>query len=167
MPRVGFAWAPTRNTSVNVAALPWRTDVLYDNLGILSAPPQLQQTCDVVGSGDRSLPGFTVPLDPHGRLAPGRAYSTINASPNHQSRDARGTAGYVPNQTLPYSETWTLASSTSLPTSTPWKRATSELAVSISRSARLKGNHNSFSRLPTSCPLHAGLPRQLGDHSEQ
>ena len=41
---------PTPNTSVNVG-FAMANDVLYDNLGILSLPPQVQQTCDVVDTG--------------------------------------------------------------------------------------------------------------------
>ena len=47
MPRVGIAWAPTPETSVNVG-FAMANDVLYDNLGILSLPPQVQQTNDTV-----------------------------------------------------------------------------------------------------------------------
>ena len=101
MPRVGIAWAPTPNTSVNVG-FAMANDVLYDNLGILSAPPQLQQTCDVVD------PGTTKPC-PYSEtafLAAGGLPGT--PAPITSAADARAlTGGYVPNQTLPYSETWT------------------------------------------------------------
>ena len=39
-----------RNTSVHVG-FAMANDVIYDNLGILSLPPQVQQTCDTVPSG--------------------------------------------------------------------------------------------------------------------
>ena len=41
MPRVGVAWAPDTNTSVR-AGFAMANDVLFDNLGILSLPPQVQ-----------------------------------------------------------------------------------------------------------------------------
>ncbi len=101
MPRVGIAWAPTPDTSVNVG-FAMANDVLYDNLGILSAPPQLQQTCDVVDIGqDKPCPYS----DTH-FLAAGGLPGT--PAPITSTADARAlTGGYIPNQTLPYSETWT------------------------------------------------------------
>jgi hypothetical protein len=101
MPRVGVAWAPTPNTSVNVG-FAMANDVLYDNLGILSAPPQLQQTCDVVNPGQVQ----PCPYAANGFLAAGGLPGT--PAPITSPEDARAlTGGYVPNQTLPYSETWT------------------------------------------------------------
>jgi len=101
MPRVGVAWAPTANTSVNVG-FAMANDVLYDNLGILSQPPQLQQTCDVVDIGDPKPCPYS---DTH-FLAAGGLPGT--PAPLNNPTDARAnTAAYIPNQTLPYSETWT------------------------------------------------------------
>jgi len=101
MPRVGIAWAPTPNTSVNLG-FAMANDVLYDNLGILSAPPQLQQTCDVVDPTDPK----PCPYSDNAFLASGGLPGT--PAPINNPADARAlTGGYVPNQTLPYSETWT------------------------------------------------------------
>src|SRR5262249_56305097 len=47
MPRVGVAWSPgtSGNTSIR-AGFGMGYDVLYDNIGILSLPPQLSGTID-------------------------------------------------------------------------------------------------------------------------
>ena len=55
-PRVGFTWAPGSNTSVR-AGFGLGYDVLYDNIGILSLPPQLSGTIDSAQSDC----GFTPP----------------------------------------------------------------------------------------------------------
>src|SRR4029077_7314227 len=54
-PRVGLAWSPGGNTSVR-AGFGMAYDVLYDNIGILSKPPQLNGTIDTSLKG--STPGF-------------------------------------------------------------------------------------------------------------
>src|ERR1700732_2493393 len=50
-PRVGLAWSPgnSGNTSIR-AGFGMAYDVLYDNIGSLSKPPQLNQTYDCPGS---------------------------------------------------------------------------------------------------------------------
>ncbi len=104
MPRVGIAWAPDPNTSVNLG-FAMANDVIYDNLGILSLPPEVQQTNDTVS--------------PAQCLQSQCNYTTLNflangGLPNSpvQITDpavARGaTSAYIPNQTLPYSESWNL-----------------------------------------------------------
>ncbi|MFZ0704701.1 MAG: TonB-dependent receptor [Candidatus Korobacteraceae bacterium] len=101
MPRVGIAWAPTPNTSVNVGYA-MANDVLYDNLGILSQPPQLQQTCDVVDIGQPQ----PCPYSPTHFLGAGGLPSTP-APITDPATGRAATSAYIPNQTLPYSETWT------------------------------------------------------------
>ena len=47
-PRVGFAYSPGSSGDTSIrGGFSMAYDVLYDNLGILSLPPQLSQTCDV------------------------------------------------------------------------------------------------------------------------
>jgi Carboxypeptidase regulatory-like domain len=47
MPRVGLAWSPGRNGDTSIrAGFGIGYDVLYDNIGILSLPPQLSGTID-------------------------------------------------------------------------------------------------------------------------
>ena len=104
MPRVGIAWAPTTETSVN-AGFAMANDVLYDNLGILSLPPQVQQTNDTV-SPSQCLVGGGCNYTLTNFLANGGLPNTLVAITN--PADARAaTSAYIPNQTLPYSETWT------------------------------------------------------------
>jgi outer membrane receptor protein involved in Fe transport len=64
-PRFGVDWAPDQKTSVR-AGFGMAYDVLYDNLGILSFPPQYSSTTDVGGGA----PGEANPGDP-GFLAGG------------------------------------------------------------------------------------------------
>jgi hypothetical protein len=102
-PRVGIAWAPTSETSVNVG-FAMANDVIYDNLGILSLPPQVQQTNDTVSPSqclisvcNYSLTGFLA----NGGL-PNSLVPITDPTVARQS-----TSAFIPNQTLPYSETWT------------------------------------------------------------
>ncbi len=48
LPRVGFSWNPNGDGNTVIrGGFSMAVDVLYDNLGILSMPPEVQQTCDV------------------------------------------------------------------------------------------------------------------------
>jgi hypothetical protein len=94
-PRIGIAWSPGRsgNTSFR-AGFGISYDQLFDNLGILSLPPQFQQTVDVGGNpGGNFLKNGGIPN---------------NASAGTLSQaDARaGTSGFVPDQELPKSIQW-------------------------------------------------------------
>jgi len=103
MPRVGVAWAPTPETSIN-AGFAMANDVIYDNLGILSLPPQVQQTNDTVAPGTCPQP---CPYTQLNFLANGGLPNSL--VPITDAATARAvTSAYIPNQTLPYSETWTL-----------------------------------------------------------
>jgi hypothetical protein len=95
-PRLGFAYAPNENTSIR-AGFGIGYDVLYDNLGTLSAPPQFQTTTDVDTTAPQT-PGF---------LAGGGLPSTFTFASLAAQRAA--TSAYIPNQKLPYSEQWTLS----------------------------------------------------------
>ena len=94
-PRIGLAYSPgnSGNTSIR-AGFGMNYDTLYDNLGILSAPPQFQQTVDVGGlSGSNFLA--------NGGISSKASAGTLSAD------DARaGTSAYVPDQKLPYSIQW-------------------------------------------------------------
>jgi hypothetical protein len=92
-PRVGLAYSPGNdgNTSIR-AGFGINYDVLFDNLGILSAPPQFQQTIDATSPAT----GFLA----NGGISP-------NSSSTLSVADARAaTSGYIPNQKLPYSIQW-------------------------------------------------------------
>jgi hypothetical protein len=112
-PRVGLAWSPgnSGNTSIR-AGFGMAYDVLYDNIGSLSKPPQLNQTYDCAAGGtpgvDESptcpnIPGGNGPFLAGGGLPPAPApFATV--------ADARAaTAAWVPpNQKDPYTISWQL-----------------------------------------------------------
>jgi hypothetical protein len=93
-PRLGLAYAPDENTSIR-AAFGINYDVLYDNIGTTSAPPQFQTTENVTLSA--ATPGFLA----GGGLPQNATFSTL-------AQQRAATAAYVPDQKLPYSEQWTL-----------------------------------------------------------
>jgi carboxypeptidase family protein len=99
-PRVGLAWSPgnSSNTSVR-AGFGMAYDVLYDNIGSLSKPPQLNQTYDCPGA----------PTCPNGPFLAGGGLPPA-PQPFASVADARAaTANWVPpNQKDPYSISWTL-----------------------------------------------------------
>jgi hypothetical protein len=103
-PRLGISWAPDEKTSVR-AGLGFAYDVLFDNLGTLSFPPQYSVTEDV---GVAGYPGFLSPnfLKNGGLPAPAGAAPIATFATIAAQRAA--TSAYLPNQVLPYSETWTL-----------------------------------------------------------
>ena len=102
-PRVGINWAPDEKTSVR-AGFGIAYDVLFDNLGTLSFPPQYSTTQDV---GVGSAPGYLSPnFLANGGLPPGTG-SGVTAYPSVAAARA-ATSAYLPNQTLPYAETYTL-----------------------------------------------------------
>lgn len=96
-PRIGVAWSPGKsgNTSVR-AGFGMNYDKLFDNLGILSMPPQFQQTVDVGGD-----PGSNF-------LAKGGIPNNASAGTLSQAAARAGTGGYIPDQKLPKSIQWNL-----------------------------------------------------------
>ena len=101
-PRVGVAWAPDQKTSVRVG-FGMAYDVLYDNLGILSFPPQFSSTHSVGDSGQPQ------PGDPNFLAKGGLPKGTGTLATFASIADQRAaTSGYVPDQKLPYAETWSL-----------------------------------------------------------
>jgi hypothetical protein len=115
LPRIGFAWSPGSSGTTSIrGGFSMSTDVLYDNLGLLSAPPQVQQTCDAF-SGALSTSPTCFWNDPApggngtGFLAGGGLPFSATVPPITDPVVAReSTAGYIPDQKLPYSETITL-----------------------------------------------------------
>ncbi len=95
MPRIGVAWSPgTRGTTTVRAGFGRTFDVLYDNQGILSLPPQLTTTVDVTGLDQG---GFLA----HGGIAPTATGSICPGGPIQSC-----TGGYIPNQTRPEALSW-------------------------------------------------------------
>jgi len=104
LPRVGIAWSPNPETVVR-AGYAISSDVIYDNLGILSLPPQVSQTCDT-----STLATYTPTAGCNYSythfLANGGLPSVL--APITDPAEARSlTASYIPNQTLPYTTTIT------------------------------------------------------------
>jgi hypothetical protein len=102
-PRIGFAYSPGTGATTSIrGGFGMAYDVLYDNIGVLSLPPQLSTTVDVTNSGTplSGVPNF---LKNGGILpnTPGGPALTVA-----QARAA--TSGYVPDQRLPYSIQWNL-----------------------------------------------------------
>ena len=106
-PRLGIEWAPDEKTSVR-AGFGIAYDVLFDNLGTLSFPPQYSVTEDV-GSA-----GYPAALSPNflknGGLPPGTGSGTVTYpnTPTGIGAERAATSAYLPNQVLPYAETYTL-----------------------------------------------------------
>ena len=95
MPRIGVAYSPgeTGKTSIR-AGFGINYDVLFDNLGLLTLPPQLSTTQDVTGNGGSNF------------LANGGLPAT-GPSANFTAAEARAaTAGFVPNVQRPKSYQW-------------------------------------------------------------
>jgi hypothetical protein len=103
MPRIGINWAPDDKTSIR-AGFGMASDVLFDNLGTLSFPPQYSGTNDV------GNPGNPQPGDPNflknGGLPPGKG-GILNFGTDYAAQRA-ATAAFIPNQVIPYAETYTL-----------------------------------------------------------
>ncbi len=98
-PRFGIEFAPDTKTSIR-AGYGLAYDVLFDNLGTLSFPPELSQTEDV---GTTKYP-FSTPNFLAGGGLPLGGPATFTT----QAAAAAVTAAYVPNQVVPYSENYTL-----------------------------------------------------------
>ncbi|MGZ7058542.1 MAG: outer membrane beta-barrel protein [Candidatus Angelobacter sp.] len=104
MPRIGFAYTPgsSGNTSIR-GGFGMGYDVLYDNIGTLSRPPQIGQTTDCP---DSTNPICDTPFLAHAGIPPQASSGITVLSP----ADARAaTASYLPNNVqYPYSESWNL-----------------------------------------------------------
>jgi hypothetical protein len=96
-PRIGLAYSPGTSGKTSIrAGFGINYDVLFDNLGILSAPPEFQQTVDVGGmAGSGFLAGGGIP-------------PSASSGPLTQAQAIAGTSGYVPNQKLPKSIQWNI-----------------------------------------------------------
>ena len=98
VPRVGIAYSPDENTSIR-AGFGMAYDVYYDNLGILSFPPQFSSTNDVDPSNP--TPNFLA----NGGLPAGNG--SLATFPTIADQRA-ATSAFIPDQKLPYAETWSL-----------------------------------------------------------
>src|ERR1035437_1285148 len=97
MPRIGLAYSPGTSGKTSIRAGFGRSfDVLVDNFGLLSLPPQDSPTVDVPG------------LDQGGFLAGGGIPPTASAAALTQAQARAGTSGYTPNQVRPQSLQWNI-----------------------------------------------------------
>lgn len=94
-PRLGVAYSPGKsgNTSIR-AGFGIADDQIYDNLGILSLPPQFTTTYDVRGNET----GF---------LASGGLPGTYTA-PASVTQARAATSAFIPDQKLPYAINWNI-----------------------------------------------------------
>jgi hypothetical protein len=97
MPRVGLAYSPGTSGRTSIRAGFGRSfDVLVDNFGLLTLPPQANTTVDVTG------------LDKSGFMAGGGIPPNATAATLSQAAARAGTGGYVPNQVRPESLQWNI-----------------------------------------------------------
>ncbi len=96
-PRIGIAYSPGTSGRTSIrAGFGMNYDKLFDNLGILSAAPQFQQTVDVGGN-------------PGGDFLKSGGISNNASAGTLSQADARAlTGGYIPDQKLPKSIQWNL-----------------------------------------------------------
>ncbi len=99
MPRIGFAYSPgsSGNTSIR-GGFSMGYDVLYDNIGTLSRPPQIGSTANCPG------PACVAPFLASGGILP-EASSGITVLTRAEAQDQ--TSSWIPNNVqYPYAESW-------------------------------------------------------------
>ncbi len=95
MPRVGIAYSPGSSGKTAIRAGFGRTyDVLYNNLGTLSLPPQLSTTVNVTG------------LDQTGFLAGGGISPNTSVAVPEGAAARAVTSGFIPDQKRPEAYSW-------------------------------------------------------------
>jgi len=113
-PRIGIAWSPAYDSGLleRVFGGPEKSslrasfqtayDVIFDNIPILSLPPQFNQTIDV-GQNGPGIPGISPNFIKNGAIGPEPLPTSTNAA------DARAaTTAWIPDQQVPYSISWSL-----------------------------------------------------------
>lgn len=95
MPRIGVAYSPGTSGRTSIrAGFGISYDVLYDNLGTLSLPPQLSTTADATGLDQTNFLK-------NGGLPPGTSVAVPEGA------DARAaTSGFIPDQKRPEAYSW-------------------------------------------------------------
>jgi len=107
MPRLGFAWSPKGKDTWSVrGGFGMAYDVLYDNIGTLSRPPQIGFTIDCNATTTADCASPTGAFMANGGIPP-QASSGITT---YDAATARSlTSSYLPiNVKYPYSESWNL-----------------------------------------------------------
>jgi hypothetical protein len=94
MPRIGIAYSPGTSGKTSIrAGFGINYDVLFDNLGLLSLPPQLSTTVDAkVGTSNFLANGGIPPTGPSGTYTPATARAA--------------TSGFIPDVRRPKSYQW-------------------------------------------------------------
>ncbi|MBC7926145.1 MAG: TonB-dependent receptor, partial [Bryobacteraceae bacterium] len=94
-PRIGIAYSPGNAGKTSIrAGFGMAYDQIYQNLGILSLPPQFSTTLNVTGNETNFLKGGGLP-------------NTISSNPS--AAEARVlTSSFVPDQQRPYSLSWNI-----------------------------------------------------------
>jgi hypothetical protein len=100
-PRIGIAYAPGNDGKTSIrAGFGMNYDVAYDNIGILSLPPQLSTTVDLLSNNPNNIgPNFLK----NGGILPNTKAGALTVD---EARAA--TSAYNANQQLPYSIQWNL-----------------------------------------------------------
>ncbi|MBV9155259.1 MAG: TonB-dependent receptor [Acidobacteriaceae bacterium] len=94
MPRVGIAYSPGTSGKTSIrAGFGLTYDIIYDNLGTLSLPPQLTSTIDATPGNPNFLGGGGIPANASATIPEGAA-----------ARAA--TSGFVPDQKRPEAINW-------------------------------------------------------------
>lgn len=115
-PKIGFAWSPDYTSGLLGSVLgsggkssiragfSMAYDYIFDNLYILSLPPQAQQTIDAtVGGGDPDSPFLYTPFF----LANGGIPNVLLPTGNSAADARAATTAFIADQEVPYSLTWT------------------------------------------------------------
>jgi len=98
-PRVGFAYTPSKyaNTVIR-GGFSMAYDVFFDNIGVLSVPPQFSNTVDLTHANDN--PGF---------LANGGINQSFGLTGSTPAQLRAATSTFIPDQKLPYSINYNLS----------------------------------------------------------
>ena len=116
-PRLGFAYSPefksgllgtlfgNSDSSIR-AGFSMAYDYIFDNLYILSLPPQAQQTIDV-SQGGRDAAGNFLSYTPN-FLASGGIPNVLVPTSSNPAAARASTGAFIPDQEIPYSLTWTI-----------------------------------------------------------
>ncbi len=97
MPRIGIAYSPGTSGRTSIrAGFGMFYDVLYDNQGLLTLPPQSTTTVDVTGLNQGNF------------LANGGIPPTAQGATLTQAQARAGTGGYVPDQIRPQTTSWNI-----------------------------------------------------------
>jgi len=101
MPRIGIAYSPGTSGRTSIrAGFGMFYDVLYDNQGLLTLPPQATTTVDLTGQGNATNVGCFLA---NGGIPPSAQGASLSQA------DARaGTGGYMPNQIRPETASWNI-----------------------------------------------------------